>query len=106
MPTPRARSKGQQPEGPGTKSSRSSLVTLACTGGQQGQLIDGGSWHACRCRSRAETAILRLLVRPVTIVAAKTRKCCKGFAAAVRGDFKCSTCSCRTSAVVALRAAC
>ena len=53
-----------------------------------GQLIDGGSWHACRCRSRAETAMLRLLVRPVTVVAAKTRKCCKGFAAAVRGDFK------------------
>ena len=68
-----ARSKGQQPEGPGTKSSRSSLVTLACTGGQQGQLIDGGSWHACRCRSRAETAMLRLPVLPVTIVAAKTR---------------------------------
>ena len=53
-----------------------------------GQLIDGGSWHACRCRSRAETAMLRLLVLPVTIVAAKTRKCCKCFAAAFRGDYK------------------
>ena len=104
MPTPRAPGpRASSLEGPGTKkSSRSGLVTLM----HWGQLIDGGSWHACRCRSRAETAILRLLVRPVTIVAAKTRKCCKGFAAAVRGDFKCSTCSCRTSAVVALRAAC
>ena len=79
-----ARTKGQQPEGPGTKSSRSSLVTLM----HWGQLIDGGSWHACRCRSRAETAMLRLLVLPVTIVAAKTRKCCKCFAAAFRGDYK------------------
>ena len=64
-----ARSKGQQPEGPGTKSSRSSLVTLM----HWEQLIDGASLNASRCRSRAETAMLRLPVLPVTIVAAKTR---------------------------------